>query len=169
MKTSNIYNNRALQEANVLFALERVKKFRNPISISPTFIGSSQKAKKEAQERVITLLHKLSKRINRKRYNRNGELIDCVGVVEYDDNTRPNLHLIFDIPENINREEFIRRFEIVIKSVLDLRQGFISENSLKRSPKYMVSEFNSAEQAVKYLMKFKTKDPRNNFTEYVVA
>jgi len=165
----NVFSNQKLREEYLAYSEERVSSFANPLSITLTFIGSSDKAKSEAQERFNTLRHKLSSRFIRNKYKRRGLLIDCVAVIEHDDHTRPHIHAIFDIPENTDKQTFLTVLKEKTDYLCDLRQGFIKERYLKIKPKIEVSKFNSAARAVGYIMKKETKDNRINFSEFVIA
>lgn len=95
------------------------------------------------------------------------QLIPCVTAQEFDNATRPHIHVIFDVPEQLKQRQFFNMLKAYIYELFDLRQGV--KRDLRFSPKIHYSKFNSAERAVNYLMKQDSKDRNTNFAEFVIA
>jgi len=164
------YSNKNIRKIYSKYALEKVSRYTNALSLTFTFIGPASRARLIAEERFTNLLHKVSAKVNRNRYKRHKELVSCIAVQEFDDATRPNIHAIFDVPKKMTQREFYSLLKPIAEKLFDVRQSYISKTQLRKKPKIHISQFNNADRAVNYLMKKETKDLKNtNFAEFVIA
>jgi len=145
---------------------ERVKGFKNPISLLLTFRGNDKDIIDEIQEAFSTFHNRVSKRVNKLAYKRRKKLINCVAVAEYDDNTRPHIHAIFDIPFNFTKEKLLEDIQYVTNRTFNLSQ---KKKDYGKPVKIEESIFNSTERSVSYLIKEETKDKRIEFSDFFLA
>lgn len=170
---TSLFSNARQREMYKADALDRVSKYNHPLSVTLTFIGNEKKVRHHAEGRFNTLRHKMSKKVNRNRYRRHKELIECVATQEYDREVRPHVHAVFDVPANMRQEDFLNIMTAYCGELLDLRTDAVRRDDLRKgirkTPLIKVSEWTTAEQAVDYLMKEESKDRSMNFAEFVIA
>jgi len=148
-------------------SLERLRDFKNPISLTFTFIGPEKAVKKLSAENFNSLLHKVLKKCRVKKYLTGKETLECVAVHEYDSVTRPHIHAIFDIPKKLDEYEFIKIIASFWQNLGDCRTH--ENKSLRNKPCIYVTEYNSPERAVSYLFKEETKDKNEEFSTFILA
>jgi hypothetical protein len=169
------YSNSFLERQTLIqehkkYALAKVQHYTNPMSLTLTFIGSASAARELGEERFQTLLHKLSKKVNKNAFRRHRELISCVAVQEFDDHTRNHIHAIFDVPERTTQEQFFNILESFAREQFDLRLSSTRDKkNVNTTPLIHVSKWNGPKAAVEYLFKNRSKDTKENFSTFVIA